>query len=181
MLPAQGTVTLSNKKKGTSTIALFNQEEQAFATLDFGKGMWPYATTWNWGSFSGLDASGKNLIGLNMGGQWTDGTGMTENAVCVNGKLFKITQDIEWKYNRKNFLEPWTMRSGHLPTAEKIPVKLNLTFTPEFDCKRAVDLLVLKTSVMQMLGVFSGEIEVEGKVYRIQGRFGWAEEHKALW
>ena len=43
---------------------------------------WPYSTTWNWGSGSGRTED--NVIGLQFGGKWTEGTGMTENAVCID-------------------------------------------------------------------------------------------------
>ena len=65
-LPAQGLVTIDGQK------TLFDGP-QSFACLDFGRGIWPRNCRWNWGSASG-NQNGR-IIGLNLGGQWTDGTG----------------------------------------------------------------------------------------------------------
>lgn len=58
---------------------VFN-DPQSFACLDFGWGIWPRHCRWHWGSASGRQQG--RAIGLNLGGQWTDGTGSTENGVC---------------------------------------------------------------------------------------------------
>ena len=36
------------------------------------------------------------MIGLQFGGKWTEGTGMTENAPCIDGRVSKISQELEW-------------------------------------------------------------------------------------
>src|SRR5690606_27633762 len=56
---------------------------EAWATLDHGRGRWPYSIAWNWGS--GAGRVGETVVGLQVGGRWTDGTGSTENAIIVDG------------------------------------------------------------------------------------------------
>src|SRR5690606_37655137 len=48
--------------------------EECFAVLDFGRGIWPREVTWNWAMASQYVRNHR--VGLNFGGQWTDGTGM---------------------------------------------------------------------------------------------------------
>ena len=55
-------------------------EGTSWGTLDFGRGKWPYRTHWNWGAGAGWSSTGDRL-GVQLGGKWTDGTGMTENAL----------------------------------------------------------------------------------------------------
>src|SRR3970040_1286268 len=57
-LPAAGTVRL-----GRDTFELGGN---AFACLDYGRGVWRYGTSWNWGSLSG--AQGGGTIGLHFRG-----------------------------------------------------------------------------------------------------------------
>ena len=38
-------------------------------------------------------------VGLNMGAKWTDGTGMNENGILLNGCLHKIHEDIVFEYD----------------------------------------------------------------------------------
>lgn len=146
---------------------------ETFATLDFGRGVWPRRTTWNWGSAAGY--TDGEVVGLNLGGKWTDGTGATENAVSVNGRLTKVDEDLEWSYDPGNFLKPWrvrTTRSG----------SIDLVFEPVVERKTAVDVLLVRSHVHQFFGTWSGTVVDEhGRKVRIAGLRGWAEEHRALW
>lgn len=164
-LPAFGTVAVGGK-----TFAF--HPETSFACLDFGRGIWPYRTTWNWASCSARH-DGKT-IGLNLGGVWTDGTGATENGVCVNGRLYKLSEDVKFIYNRKNFMEPWRMTTLHSET-------VNLTFTPFFEKKSRLNLLFLSTEVHQMFGAFSGTVKTPDEAVAFHDFAGWAEESISRW
>jgi hypothetical protein len=80
-LPAHGQVLLDND------VYTFNKGS-TMASLDFGRGVWPRRIFWNWATCSGM-SDGKP-VGVNLGGGWTDGTGMTENAIIVGNKINKI-------------------------------------------------------------------------------------------
>ena len=69
---------------------------------------------------------GGRRIGLNFGGKWTDGTGMTENAVFIDGVMTKIHEDVLFTYDPKNFMVPWKIRTKFSDTVD-------LTFTPFFE------------------------------------------------
>ena len=47
---------------------------------------------WNWGAGSGV-VDGR-VIGVQVGGRWTDGTGSTENALVVDGRVHKISEEL---------------------------------------------------------------------------------------
>src|SRR5690606_30106886 len=96
----------------------------SWGCLDFGRGKWPYRTTWNWGAGAGI-VHGRT-IGLQVGGKWTDGTGMTENALVVDGRLSKLSEELIWEYDRGDWLAPWHIRT---PESDR----LDLTFTPIHD------------------------------------------------
>jgi hypothetical protein len=144
----------------------------SFACLDFGRGIWPYRTAWNWASFSGH--SGNDIIGLNMGAKWTDGTGANENGILLNGRLYKIFEDIIFEYDDNNFMQPWRMRTASSDTVQ-------LEFTPFYEKAGALNLLLISAGTHQMFGHFSGMLKVEGKAIPINNIMGWAEEHKARW
>lgn len=145
----------------------------AFATLDFGRGVWPRRTVWNWGAASGYvdDAN----VGLNLGGKWTDGTGATENAVSINGRLVKIQEDLEWTYNDVDFMQNWRVRAP-------LSGDVDLLFEPLVERRAHTDALVVRSRVNQVFGIWSGTIRDEhGATIEIPYLFGWAEEHRALW
>jgi hypothetical protein len=164
-LPAEGVVTF-----GDETIQFSG--EQSFACLDFGRGIWPRHCAWNWGSASGRQ-NGRSL-GLNLGGQWTDGTGLTENGVCVNGRLSKISEELRWQYDKSQFRRPWriTAPSG----------SVDLTFTPFMERVAASNLWLVKSEVHQMFGHYHGAVQTaDGESIPVQNLIGWAEDHTATW
>jgi hypothetical protein len=164
-LPADGFFKIGEKEYRFSP-------DTSFACQDFGRGVWPYSIAWNWGAFS-TRVSG-HTVGFNSGDKWTDGTGITENAVCIDGKLYKITDSLKWVYNDGNFMAPWTIKSNGSND-------VNLTFTPFFDRTGNTNLLLLKTQVHQCFGRYNGHINAGGVTLDINNAIGWAEEHKARW
>ncbi|HQX86956.1 MAG TPA: DUF2804 domain-containing protein, partial [Ornithinibacter sp.] len=116
----------------------------SWAVLDHGRGRWPYAVHWNWGAGSGL-VDGR-VIGVQVGGRWTDGTGSTENALVVDGRVHKISEELSWSYDTRDWLAPWRVR-GDLA---------DLTFTPFWNHSSATNLGVLAQRANQCFGHWSG-------------------------
>jgi hypothetical protein len=164
-LPASGHIVLGSRSYGVSG-------PEAFAVLDFGRGIWPYRTTWNWATCAAR--CGTDLVGLNLGGQWTDGTGATENGICRNGRLAKIQEPVRFEYDRRNFMTPWRIR-----TLESDAV--DLAFSPFYDRGLGANLLVIKSKVHQMFGRFEGSVRMDGERVAIKHGLGWAEEFLARW
>ncbi len=168
VLPARGSVRLDD------TTYEF-PEGVSFACLDYGRGVWPFATRWNWAAFSAR--AGSDRIGVNLGAKWTDGTGSTENAVFLNEKVFKIFDDLIFEYDPADFMKPWRI---HAPD----PADLDLRFTPFFERKAVTNLILLYTRVSQMIGRFEGTFRAGERVIRVDEATratGWAEEHAARW
>lgn len=138
---------------------------EGFACLDFGRGVWPRDTTWNWGT--GALRAGGRRIGLQLGGKWTDGTGSTENGVFVDGKLDKIGSELRWTYARDDFSRPWRVEGDEVA----------LTFTPFLERVAKLDLRVLRTELHLCFGRWSGT----AAGVQVERALGWAEEHRALW
>jgi hypothetical protein len=145
----------------------------SFACLDFGRGIWKYESKWNWASFAGK--SGEHTIGVNLGGQWTDGTGFTENGIIIDGQLIKIGSDMTFMYDKQDYMKPWVLKTTNIPA-------VNLTFTPVYERVAKIDLAILKSEVHQMIGHFAGELVDEtGKTFIVKNLVGWAEDHSARW
>lgn len=165
-LAIEGSVTI-----GDRTVNF--DPRSAYGCLDFGRGVWPYRCVWNWGGGSGK--AGEKTIGLNFGGQWTDGTGMTENSIIVDGRLTKISDDVIFGYDTSDFMEPWSIRT-------KNSDQVDLEFVPFFDRVASSNTLVIRSRVHQLIGRYRGSIcTAEGERIEIDGLVGWAEEHRARW
>ena len=163
-LSVEGTIKIGDKKY---------MADGGYACLDFGRGKWPFSSFWNWASASG--ANDNHTIGLNFGAGWTDGTGMNENGICIDGVLSKISEDLEFSYEPANYMKPWKIRT---PLSDRIAV----TFTPFYERVAKTDALILKSEVHQLIGHFSGEVkDTAGKAYAFNNFIGWAEDHYAKW
>ncbi len=165
--PARGRVVVNG------TPYVFGPENHAFGCLDYGRGIWPYRCVWNWASASGVQRG--RTVGLNLGGQWTDGTGMTENGLCIDGRLHKLSEDLVFTYDRRNFMAPWRIRT---PVSRRV----DLTFTPFFLKQNRLNLFLLSTELHVCFGRFSGRVVTdEDQRIDIDDLIGWAEEHRARW
>lgn len=165
-IPATGEIVWKDKEYKFSA-------EKAYGCLDFGRGIWKYRSTWNWASASGL--AGNIRVGLNFGGQWTDGTGQNENGFIIDNRLHKIHEDIVWDYDKQNFMKPWTIKT-------KESDRVSLIFTPIFERTATTQAIIVQSSVHQMIGHFNGAVVTdEGDVIKIENMLGWAEDHMAKW
>lgn len=166
-LPTAGTVIW-----GDQTIQFDLQD--TFACLDFGRGIWPFESFWNWSSFSTRLKDGRT-VGVNLGAGWTDGTGMNENDLCIDGRLIKLSEDVAFEYNPQDFMSPWQLRT----TATN---RVDLQFTPFFERHAKTDALVIFSEVHQMFGHFHGTLrDAQENVIEVDGPIGWAEDHHARW
>jgi hypothetical protein len=166
--PAVGTVRVGDR---TWTV---DESHDAWGVQDLGRGVWKYANRWNWASASGHAVDGR-VVGLQFGAKWTEGTGATENALCIDGRLTKISDELEFTYSWDDPMAPWTIRS----TSDD---RVDLTLTPTFDRYDVTDLKVLKMEVHQCFGTWSGRVVGDdGVPAEVRGIRGFAEEARNRW
>lgn len=147
--------------------------EEAWGVLDVGRGRWPYRTRWNWAGGAGRTADGR-VVGLQLGGKWTDGTGFTENGVLVDGRLVKVGTELVWEYDWGAPTKPWHVWS---PAGD-----LDLTLTPRFDRHERTEAVVLRTEVHQVFGRWNGTVTgPDGERIEVADLVGFAEESRSRW
>ena len=160
--PASGTLTLDGE-----TIEL--PAGESWAVLDHGRGRWPYDVRWNWGAGSGR--SGGHVVGLQVGGQWTDGTGSTENSIVVDGRLHKIRAELAWEYDPTAPMRPWRVHGGGL----------DARFEPFHVKETRTNLVVVSARTDQAFGHWSGTFADDGVQVTFEGLPGWAEDVHNRW
>ncbi len=161
--PAEGSVWLDGTKYDVPLA-------ESWAVLDHGRGRWPYSMHWNWGAGSGR--TDGRVIGLQVGGKWTDGTGSCENSLLVDGRLTKISEELDWRYDTDDWMAPWQV----------VGESADLTFTP-FHLERSVtDLKVFSSRTHQCFGHRSGTVRDDtGEWIRVADVVGWAEDVRNRW
>ncbi len=143
-----------------------------FAVQDWGRGIWPYRSFWNWGVATGR--VGDVLLGVNLGGKWTTGTGSNENGILWNGRLHKIMEDLRWEYDTAQWRKPWRVVAPHSGAVDLVlePV---VAHTPR------LQLGVIATGGVCAFGRWRGRVRVDEQEIAVEGLIGWAEEFSHRW
>ncbi|WP_088009425.1 DUF2804 domain-containing protein [Indiicoccus explosivorum] len=165
-LPVKGSVRIGDRKYEFDPY-------DSFAFLDCSRGIWPRETARNW-AIASQRVDGR-IIGLNFGGKWTDGTGMTENAFFVDGEMVKIHEDVFFNYSRTDYTVPWEIRT-------KFSDDVRLDFFPFFERAAKSNLRLLKSEIHQVYGYFKGYVRYpDGRKLNIRQLLGSAEDYYAKW
>jgi len=144
----------------------------AWGVLDVGRGRWPSEIAWNWGG--GAGRTGNRVIGLQVGGKWTEGTGFTENGVVVDGRLTKLGRELAWDYDWNDPMQPWRVDD---PGGQ-----LHAVLTPRFDKYTNVGDQELRSETHQVFGTWSGSLTTDdGQRLEFDSLQGFAEEARQRW
>jgi hypothetical protein len=145
---------------------------EAWGVLDVGRGRWPHEIRWNWGG--GAGRAGDHLIGLQIGGKWTEGTGFTENGIIVDGRLTKLGRELTWDYDWDDPMGPWRVDD---PGGQ-----LHAVLAPRFDKHSQVGDQELGSETHQVFGTWSGRLLTDdGLELEFEGLQGFAEEARQRW
>jgi hypothetical protein len=164
-LPCQGEI-----RAGERRYAL--DPQSAFAVQDWGRGIWPYRSHWNWGVATGR--VGDQLLGVNFGAKWTGGTGANENGILLDGRLHKVMEDLRWDYDPVEWRKPWRVVAEHSGA-------LDLVLEPLAAHTPSLNLGVVASGGVCAFGRWSGVVRVEGREIAVDGLMGWAEEFVHRW
>lgn len=163
-LPARGHVRVDGRT------SRFDADTGAFACRDFGRGRWPRGIDWGW-AFASTRQHGRT-IGFNLGSRWTDGTGVTENGLVLDGRVHKIADTVDFDLDRRDPMRPWRIRTTSTP-------RVDLTFTPK--TRRAVTVPHF-FRLRQCVGTFSGTIvDDAGTAIAVDDALGLAETVRGRW
>lgn len=164
-LPCEGVVGIGDKRYEMRPV-------ECHGVQDFGRGLWPYRSFWNWGVATGTHEGVP--IGVNVGGRWTTGTGVNENGLLIGGRLHKIMEDVRWDYDPSDWMRPWRVRAEHSGMVD-------LTLTPVFAHRSRTGLGLLRSGGVCCFGRWQGTVRVEGQVLQVSDLAGWGEEFEHRW
>jgi hypothetical protein len=164
-LPCEGVVDVAG-------VRYVMDPRECHAVQDFGRGVWPHRSFWNWGVATGV-VDGVRL-GVNVGARWTTGTGVNENGVLVDGRLHKIMEDVRWDYDPGDWMRPWRIHAAHSGM-------IDLTLEPVVAHRTKLSLGVLATGGVCCFGRWRGIVRVDGTELALRDVVGWAEEFAHRW
>jgi len=134
----------------------FNNDD-TFALLDWGRGVWTYSNTWYWGA--GCERIDNHLVGFNLGYGFGDTSAASENMLFIDGKHIKlddITFDIPVnKKGKDDFLSPWKIYSKDK--------SFDAIFTPTINRASNTNALIIQSNQNQVFGKLNGKVKVNNE------------------
>ncbi|MCI8506203.1 MAG: DUF2804 domain-containing protein [Lachnospiraceae bacterium] len=152
------------------------KEEDSFALLDWGRGVWTYDNTWYWSAAMGM--CGGEVFGFNLGYGFGDTSEATENMLFYKGRAHKLDEvrflipgeDV----GKIDYLKPWTFTSSDK--------RLELSFTPILDRKAYTSAGLILSDQHQVFGYFDGEAVLDdGTRLLVNHMLGFAEKVRNKW
>ena len=163
-MPGEGRITWGDRQVDL-------KPNTSLGTLDWGRGIWPYSTSWIWASASAFLESGRTL-GMNMGSGFGDASA-PDNALILGGRVHKLDQ-VTFAYDHARLMAPWRMTS---PDG-----RVSLDFQPFKERVARTNLVVVKSEVHQIFGRYNGFVESDdGERVSVHDVIGFVEEHHARW
>jgi hypothetical protein len=153
----------------------FNRSN-SFGLIDWGRGVWPYKTTWYWSAAQGT-VSG-NLFGFNLGYGFGDTTAATENMLLYNGTASKLNEvNFHIPKNTANeydYSKPWSITSSDN--------RFEMIFEPILDRTINLSLVLISTKQHQVFGKFTGmAILDDGTIVMVKDFMGFIEHVQNRW
>jgi hypothetical protein len=166
---ASGFIRLNNKTYSF-------HPNRTYGLLDWGRGVWPYKTTWYWSAAQGMICG--NLFGFNLGYGFGDTSAATENMLFFNGIASKL-KDVTFHIPKNEcceyeYIKPWTITSSDH--------RLEMIFTPILDRSANLSAVILSTDQHQVFGKFSGTaILDDDTIIYLNDFLGFAERVENRW
>jgi hypothetical protein len=146
--------------------------EECHGVQDWGRGVSPHVAFWNWGVASGVQ-DGRS-VAVNVGAKWTTGTGVNENALCIDGRLHKISEDLVWSYDTTDWRRPRRVVAPHTRMVD-------LVLEPVTVRTSQVGFGPLRSAGACAFGRWSGVVRWSGEELHLNDLPGWAEEFDHRW
>ncbi len=161
-LPTSGSVQLGSKQYNCVP-------GQSFASLDFGRGVWPLHSHWTRAAFAA-----RGGIAGNFGSGWTDNTGLSENALWFGGELLHLDAPVQIEQAPQSPMAPWRLSGADDRVA--------LTFTPRQHHQACPQLGPFYADTRQWFGHFDGVLRgPKGERVPVDNALGWLGTTNARW
>ena len=137
---------------------------------DYSVGFMRRETFWNWASFTGKIE--KGVIGINLSCGVNE-TSFSENSLWINGERFQMPL-VSFQYDKRDLKKDWKIVSSDSA--------IDLVFKPEGNYRENINAFIVASNFNQLYGKYFGKIQISPtKSIKINGMYGYAEDHYAKW
>ena len=165
MLPFAGTLEIGAEQVGLA-------EDRGFAIIDDHHGDYPRPMRYDWLTAVRRADDGR-VEGFNLTrNQTLDPDTNNENALWLGDRLIPLGR-ARFTWNPNAILDGWQVR-----TTDGV---LDLSFKPWAAHQELRDLKVVKSAFKQPVGLWQGEVKVDGRSYTFKDAPGVAEDQSVRW
>lgn len=157
-----GSLTVAGKKYDLS---------QGLAGTDYTQGYLARRTCWRWAMGMGRLVDGTPF-GFNLVEGINEGPLSNENAFWVGDKFYLVERPV-FEWNAHDLMDNWRI--------ETMDGKIKLTFSPKFIHKEHKNLLLIKSTFAQPVGLFSGTVELDDRSFTFTNAGGVTETQDSTW
>ncbi len=171
-----GTVTC-----GDTSFEFKGKEDNSYAVLDWGRGVWPFHQVWWWGNGSTTLDNG-DVFGFEIGWGFGDTSCASESTAFLNGKAYKLGYlslvdesgivkplDSNWADNGKE----WKIVSDD--------GSFEMTMTPEYDNYTMLRFLFVGNLCHQVFGKWNGTVRLGDETIEIKDMTAFLERSDNMW
>jgi hypothetical protein len=144
--------------------------QKSLAGVDWSGGYMRRETAWNWASLSCFLADGRRL-GFNLAAGVNE-TGTSENVLWLDDKAVKVDM-VKFDFERYQPDQAWTMQS-----ADGL---ISLSFQPAGRRCEKINAGLIASNFVQNFGRFYGQIHLPQETIKLDGQWGFSEDHYAKW
>jgi len=155
-------------------------KENAGGFIDWGRGVWTYNTFWVFARAQGFLENGKR-ISLNFASGYgeKEANGATEDSFFIDDVMFKLNT-VQPEFDENNLMNPWKFKT--VATLQNNFKECEITFTPHYRDRKALNLFVLKSEMRTTYGQYTGWVtDHNNEKYTFENLNGFAEIYKGKW
>ncbi len=168
-------------KCGDETVEFKGREDNSFAVLDWGRGVWPYHQVWWWGNGSVVLENG-DIFGFEIGWGFGDTSEVSESTAFLNGKAYKLGYlSLE---NEDEIVKPLSFdwaKSGKKWKITSDDGSFEMEMTPEYDNYTMARVICVGNLCHQVYGRWNGTVKLDGKTIEIHNMKAFLERSDNMW
>lgn len=177
--------TVGTVKVGDKVIEFKGKPDNAYAVLDWGRGVWPFHETWWWGNGSWTfydENNQEHIFGFEIGWDFCNTSAASESTAFLDGKAYKLGY-LTFE-NQEEVVKPWDSNWADNDQIWKITSddgSFEMTMTPEYDNYTMLRFIFVGNLCHQVFGKWNGTVKCGDQVIEVKDMTAFLERSDNMW
>ena len=177
--------TVGTVKIGDKEIEFKGKPDNAYAVLDWGRGVWPFHETWWWGNGSWTfydENQQEHIFGFEIGWDFCNTSAASESTAFLDGKAYKLGY-LKFE-NQEEVVKPWDSDWADNNQIWKITSddgSFEMEMTPEYDNYTMLRFIFVGNLCHQVFGKWNGTVKCGDQVIEVKDMTAFLERSDNMW